>query len=106
MPGMDMTNAAAAATPAGNTADDMDTMHKAGVTTFVANAGKDKTFWRQPMAFTKDGDVKVFDLTCTEGKWEIEPGNAVDAMLYNGVVPAPKSASPKAIRSASSATTR
>ena len=24
-------------------------MHKAGVDTFVANAGKDPTFWRQPL---------------------------------------------------------
>ena len=59
-----------AATPAGNSADDMDAMHKAGIDTFVANVGKDNTFWRKPMAFTLDGDVKVFDLTCTEGKWE------------------------------------
>jgi FtsP/CotA-like multicopper oxidase with cupredoxin domain len=86
MPGMETT----APTPAGNSADDMDAMHKKGIDTFVANAGKDNTFWRQPMAFTTDGDVKVFDLTCTEGKWEIEPGNAVDAMLYNGVVPGPE----------------
>ena len=67
---MDMT---AAPTPAGNSADEMDAMHKAGIDTFVANAGKDTTFWRKPMAFTMDGDVKVFELTCTEGKWEIEP---------------------------------
>ena len=87
MPGMDISGAP---TPAGNSADDMDAMHKAGIDTFVANAGKDKTFWRQPMASTTDGDVKVFDLTCTEGKWEIEPGNAVDAMLYNGIVPGPE----------------
>src|SRR5690349_2777729 len=86
MPGMEMT----ATTPAGNTADDMDTMHKAGIDTFVANAGKDAAFWRQPLAFTMDGDVKVFDLTCTEGKWEIEPGSTVDAMLYNGMVPGPE----------------
>ena len=90
MPGMDMTTTAAAATPAGNSADEMDAMHKAGVTTFVSNAGKDKTFWRTPMTPTMDGDVKVFDITCTEGKWEIEPGNAVDAMLYNGMVPGPE----------------
>ena len=86
MPGM----ATAVATPAGKSADDMDAMHKKGIDTFVANAGKDKTFWGQPAVFTTDGDVKVFELTCTEGKWEIEPGNAVDAMLYNGMVPGPE----------------
>jgi FtsP/CotA-like multicopper oxidase with cupredoxin domain len=86
MPGM----GAGSPTPTGNSADDMDAMHKKGIDTFVANAGKDKTFWHQPMAFTTDGEVKVFDLTCSEGKWEIEPGNAVDAMLYNGMVPGPE----------------
>ncbi len=78
------------ATPAAQSADDMDAMHKTGVETFVANAGKDPTFWRQPMAYTTDGDVKVFEVTCTEGKWNITPDQAVDAMLYNGLVPGPE----------------
>ena len=38
-------------------------MHKAGVDTFVANAGKDPTFWRQPLTPKVDGDVKVFEIT-------------------------------------------
>jgi hypothetical protein len=41
----------------------MDKMHKAGVDTFVANAGKDPTFWRQPLTPKVDGDVKVFEIT-------------------------------------------
>src|SRR5205085_4048322 len=61
------------ATPVPGGADDMDAMHKAGVETFVAGAGKDDTFWRQPMAFATDGAVKVFELTCTEGKWAVTP---------------------------------
>jgi manganese oxidase len=69
---------------------DMDAMHKAGIEIFVANIGKDTTFWRQPMAYTTDGDVKVFQITCTEGPWEIGPGQPVDAMLYNGMVPGPE----------------
>jgi FtsP/CotA-like multicopper oxidase with cupredoxin domain len=71
-------------------ADDMDAMHKQGVETFVANVGKDPKFWNNPLGPTLDGDVKVFEVTCTEGKWEVEPGKAVDAMMYNGVVPGPE----------------
>lgn len=33
---------------------------------------------------------KVYDLTTSEVKWEIEPGVFVDAMAYNGVVPGPE----------------
>jgi FtsP/CotA-like multicopper oxidase with cupredoxin domain len=87
MPGMEQTTAA---TPAASATQDMDAMEKQSVDTFVANIGKDPNFWRQPMSYTMDGDVKVFQLTCTQGKWEIGPGNAVDAMLYNGMVPGPE----------------
>jgi FtsP/CotA-like multicopper oxidase with cupredoxin domain len=76
--------------PAQGGGEDMDALHKAGIEIFVANAGKDTTFWRQPMAFTMDGDVKVFEVTCTQGPWETEPGKPVDAMLYNGLVPGPE----------------
>ena len=70
--------------------EDMDALHKAGVETFVANAGKDPLFWRPPMEFTTDGDFKVFEVTCTEGPWETEPGKPVAAMMYNGMVPGPE----------------
>jgi len=68
----------------------MDEMHKKGVETFVAGAGKDDTFWRKPLEPKMDGDVKVFEVTCTEGKWNISPEQAVDAMMYNGMVPGPE----------------
>jgi len=77
-------------TPPGTANADMDAMHKAGVMTFLENAGKDDTFWRKPMVPTMDGNVKVFNLTCTEGKWETAPGQTVDAMMYNGLVPGPE----------------
>ena len=86
MPGMQT----GAPTPEGTSADVMDAAHKKGVDTFVAGIGKDDTFWRKPLAFTMDGDTKVFQVTCTQGKWEIGPGNAVDAMMYNGLVPGPE----------------
>jgi FtsP/CotA-like multicopper oxidase with cupredoxin domain len=71
-------------------ADEMDNLHKQGVETFVGNIGKEANFWRKPLEFTLDGDVKVFQITCTEGKWNITPEQAVDAMMYNGMVPGPE----------------
>jgi len=75
---------------AGGGAVDMDALHKAGVAAFVAGIGADTNFWRPPMAFTEVDGVKVFDLTCTEGQWEVSPGQSVPAMLYNGMVPGPE----------------
>ena len=86
---VEMTNNPPTAAP-GQSADDMDAMHKKGVETFVANAGQDTTFWRQPMSYKTDGDYKVFEVTCTEGQWEVAPGQSMDAMMYNGVVPGPE----------------
>ncbi len=78
----------AAATPAA--AENMDALHKAGVETFVANAGKDTAFWRKPMTYKMDGGYKTFEITCTEGQWEVAPGQGVAAMMYNGMVPGPE----------------
>jgi FtsP/CotA-like multicopper oxidase with cupredoxin domain len=86
MAGMDMS----AATPAGDAADVMDEMHRVGVETFVANAGKDPIFWRPPLAPASDGEFKVFEVTCTQGKWEVTPEQQVEAMMYNGLVPGPE----------------
>lgn len=77
-------------TPGGATADDMDAMHKKGIDTFVSNAGKDATFWRKPLEYKMDGDTKVFEVTCTEGNWNVAPDQAVEAMMYNGIVPGPE----------------
>lgn len=87
MPGME----GAGATPAhGETYQEMDDLHKQGVETFVANIGKEPNYWRTPLEPTLDGDVKVFEITCTEGKWNVTPEQAVDAMMYNGLVPGPE----------------
>ncbi|NOX29778.1 MAG: multicopper oxidase domain-containing protein [Actinobacteria bacterium] len=43
----------------------------------------------EPTEVLDDG-TKVFDLTAEIVKWEIEPGNFVDAWTYNGVVPGPQ----------------
>jgi FtsP/CotA-like multicopper oxidase with cupredoxin domain len=76
--------------PAQGGADEMDAMHKAGVETFVANAGQDPTFWRPAMEPRLENGVKVFEVTCTQGPWETEPGKPVEAMMYNGMVPGPE----------------
>jgi len=86
MSGMEMNTG----TPAGGSADEMDKMHKAGIDIFVGNAGKDPAFWPRRLDYRLEGDTKVFEVTCTEGKWEIAPGQSVDAMRYNNGVPGPE----------------
>lgn len=73
----------------GLTADQMDAEHEAGVKYFLDNIGKDKEYWGVDMPYVMDGDVKVFQVTCTEEPWEVSPGISVNAMLYNGRVPGP-----------------
>jgi FtsP/CotA-like multicopper oxidase with cupredoxin domain len=69
---------------------EIDRLHKQQVDTFVANIGKDENFWRKPLEFTMDGDVKVFEITCQEVEWETEPGSVFPAYAYNGMVPGPE----------------
>jgi FtsP/CotA-like multicopper oxidase with cupredoxin domain len=69
------------------TVDEMDAMHEAGVLAFPAEtAGKGN----QPLEFEMDGDVKVFNLTCSAIDWEFLPGQTAEAYAYNGVVPGPQ----------------
>lgn len=73
------------------TADEMDSLHEAGLNAFVAGIeANSKTFWPAPMPFTLDGDTKVFEITCKEIRWEIEPGKSIAAFSYNGTVPGPE----------------
>jgi FtsP/CotA-like multicopper oxidase with cupredoxin domain len=68
----------------------MDQHHEEGVNTFLQNIGTDPNFWRPPLEFTMDGDVKVFQITCSEVQWETDPGTVFPAMAYNGLVPGPE----------------
>ncbi|MGA7731457.1 MAG: copper oxidase [Chloroflexia bacterium] len=43
----------------------------------------------QPLAYTLDGDVKVFNLTAKAVRWHILEGVEVTAFTYNGMVPGP-----------------
>lgn len=67
--------------------EEMDRMHEEGVLAFPAET---EGLGGQPLEYELDGDVKVFRLTCSEIKWETEPGTFVDAWAYNGVVPGPE----------------
>lgn len=70
--------------------EEMDAHHAAGIQIFLDNIGKDETFWHRPLEFTMDGEVKVFELSCTEIEWETEAGKTFPAMAYNGMIPGPE----------------
>lgn len=74
----------------GEDAEVMDQMHGEGVQVFLDNIGKDTTFWRPPMEYTMDGDVKVFEIKVEEIQWETKLGTIYPAMAYNGLVPGPE----------------
>jgi FtsP/CotA-like multicopper oxidase with cupredoxin domain len=68
-------------------ADDMDAMHEAGVKAFPAAT---EGLGGQPLDYTMDGDVKVFELVCQVVDWEYAPGKRTEAWTYNGVTPGPE----------------
>ena len=53
------------------TVDEMDDMHEAGVLAFPAET---EGLGGQPLPYTMDGDVKVFELECSVFDWEFRPG--------------------------------
>jgi len=68
-------------------ADAMDAMHEMGVKAFPAKTqGRGNQLFQPRM----QGGVKVYDLTCSEVEWEVEPGRTVKAWAYNGQVPGPQ----------------
>ena len=68
----------------------MDAHHEEGINKFLANIGADDNFWRSPLEYTLDGDVKVFELTCSHVEWETEPGKVFQGFAYNGIIPGPE----------------
>jgi FtsP/CotA-like multicopper oxidase with cupredoxin domain len=65
----------------------MDAMHEKGVKAFPAKtSGKGNQLMKPRL----QGGVKVYDLTCSEIDWEVEPGRTVKAWTYNGQVPGPQ----------------
>jgi manganese oxidase len=68
-------------------ADAMDAMHEKGMKAFpAATKGKGN----QVMKPRVEGGVKVFELTASVMKWEVEPGKFVEAWAYNEQVPGPQ----------------
>jgi FtsP/CotA-like multicopper oxidase with cupredoxin domain len=65
----------------------MDAMHEAGIKSFPAPT---QGLGGQPLEYTMDGDVKVFNLTASVIEWEFAPGEYAEAWAYNGVVPGPE----------------
>jgi FtsP/CotA-like multicopper oxidase with cupredoxin domain len=78
--------AAVAATPE----MDMDAAHEAAVKKFVANAGKNPSFWKTTLEPQMDGEVKVFEVTCSDTEWEVAEGMKIPVMAYNNMVPGPE----------------
>ena len=78
----------ATTTDSGDSVDEMDAMHEAGIKAFpAATAG----LGGQPLEYELDGDVKVFKLTCqVVPEWEYSPGKYAEAWTYNGVTPGPE----------------
>src|SRR5262245_60692170 len=73
-------SAPAPALTAREKADAMDAMHEKGVKAFPARtAGKGNQLMKPRMV----GGVKVYDITCREIDWEVEPGRKVKAWAYN-----------------------
>lgn len=68
----------------------MDSHHQQGVQTYLDNVGKEDNYWRKPLDFTMDGDVKVFNITCENINWDTGGGMTFPAMAYNGMVPGPE----------------
>ncbi len=92
--GHDMASGGGTAAPAAATAPPatdwkaMNQHHEAGIKTFLAQA---KTVrGGQPLPFTMQDGIKVFDVTAKKTQWEIAPGQMVEAYAYNGVVPGPE----------------
>ena len=68
--------------------EEMDAKHEAGVKAFPAET---RGLGGQPLEYTMDGDVKVFELGChVVPEWEYAPGQVTEAWTYNGMTPGPE----------------
>lgn len=69
----------------------IDHDHAKGIDLFLENQVSPLTKGKglQPLEWTMDGDVKVFNLTAEEVEWEVEPGVIEKGRGYNGMIPGP-----------------
>lgn len=70
----------------GTSWQEMDKMHEDGIKAFPAKTQGKGNQLLQPQLVN---GVKVFTLTVSKIKWEVTPGQSVDAYAYNGMVPGP-----------------
>jgi FtsP/CotA-like multicopper oxidase with cupredoxin domain len=68
-------------------AEAMDAMHEKGVKAFPAKTDGKGNQLLQPRM---EKGVKVYNLSCEEVQWEVEPGRRVRAWAYNNQVPGPQ----------------
>ena len=82
--------AGTAAAPAMSDAE-MNASSKARVDQFLANIKAPITegVGATDLASRVENGVRVFELTCKKVSWEVTPGERVEAMGYNGIVPGP-----------------
>ncbi|GIU97126.1 MAG: hypothetical protein KatS3mg013_0929 [Actinomycetota bacterium] len=82
----------ATATPhdhASMTAEEMAAGHERGVQDFLAGGVTD-TRGGRPLTPTIVDGIKVFELTVSEIRWEVEAGRFEQALAFNGQVPGPE----------------
>lgn len=86
------TSTASRSTAGDQSVEEMDRMHESGILAFMRNIESPITqgLGGQPLDYTMDGDVKVFNLTCDVIQWQTDPGKTVEAWTYNGAVPGPE----------------
>lgn len=85
------TTTPAAAPVQAHTPEEMDRMHAEGLQRFLDNQTTPITQGKGNLPLEPElvDGVKVFNLTCDEVQWEVEPGKVVAARGYNGAVPGP-----------------
>lgn len=90
MPGMDMSGTTSP-TPMPNSNEmlGMGDMNMEGPVPSEGVPPATETAGGQPLAYTLNGDVKVFELTARPVRWPILTGVTVTAWTYNGTVPGP-----------------
>ena len=64
----------------------MDTMHEAGIKTFVDGIGKPRLLGHTAGVY-HGRRRKVFELTCAETQWAVEPDFVINAATYNNILP-------------------
>lgn len=72
---------------AGLSSEEMDRAHEAGIKAFPA---KTQGTPGSVLAHRVAGGVKVFEVTAKSVRWEVSPGEFIDAYAFNGQIPGPQ----------------